>query len=369
MQGLKFAQHFTMRRKQLGLTQGDVAAYVGISSAAVSKWEQGLSYPDLTLLPKLATLLDMTIDALLGYEPQLTRNKITELYSNFAKRLAEESFETVQADIEAMLKEYYSCYPFLNRMAQLYLNYYVKASNPESVFQRIIELCERTITHSDNYHLNQEAHMLHAAVLLMSGKPQELLQYLGEDIKIHYGAEQMIAQAHAMLGDVQKAKLMLQASQFQYLFGLIGSSVESMMFDIDNTQRFDESIRRIELILATYNIISINIHLALAFYCKAAAGYMQQQRPDAALRMVKCYYDACCKLTYPLKVHGDEFFDLIDEWLENEAELGTQTPRDEQSIKSDMLNIWTQNPIFAPLQENDDFKAIMVNLRHTLKLS
>src|SRR5690606_1804998 len=134
MQGLKFAQHFTQRRKQLSMTQGDVAAYVGVSSAAVSKWEQGLSYPDLTLLPKLATLLDVTMDALLGYEPQLTRNKIRELYGSFAKRFATEDFETVQADIEAMLKEYYSCYPFLIRMAQLYLNYYMKASKPALLF-------------------------------------------------------------------------------------------------------------------------------------------------------------------------------------------------------------------------------------------
>lgn len=79
MQQLKFAEIFSSRRKQLRMTQGEVAAYVGVSNAAVSKWEQGLSYPELTLLPRLATLMDLSIDALLGYNPQLTRKKLMSI--------------------------------------------------------------------------------------------------------------------------------------------------------------------------------------------------------------------------------------------------------------------------------------------------
>lgn len=368
MQGLKFAENFSSRRKQLGMTQGDVAAYVGVSNAAVSKWEQGISYPDLSLLPKLATLLDVTIDALLGYEPQLTRAKIIELYQGFAKRMSEESFEQVQADIEAMLKEYYACYPFLIRIAQLYLNYYINARQPELVLQRIVELCERTVTHSGDYQMSQEAHMLHASVLLLSGKPQELLQHLGEGITIEYGTDQMIAQAHAMLGDMHKAQQMLQASVFQNIFSIISSETERLTFEVESPQRFDETVRRIEQIMKLYNTAGLNIHMALMFYYKAARGYMQQQRPKEALRMLECYYRACEGLTFPIQIRGDHYFDLVNDWIAQNIHLGPYAPRDEQAIKKDMLKLLQQDPSFVPLHDDPAFKALITNLRHVLKL-
>ena len=47
------------KRKQLGLTQENVAEYLGVSTPAVSKWENGTTYPDIMLLPALARLLDV----------------------------------------------------------------------------------------------------------------------------------------------------------------------------------------------------------------------------------------------------------------------------------------------------------------------
>ncbi|MBQ9150843.1 MAG: helix-turn-helix domain-containing protein [Clostridia bacterium] len=49
------------------LTQEQLAELVGVSTAAVSKWECGNSYPDITLLPKLAEIFDVSLDYLFGY--------------------------------------------------------------------------------------------------------------------------------------------------------------------------------------------------------------------------------------------------------------------------------------------------------------
>ena len=43
------------RRREKGVTQEEVAAFVGVSKASVSKWETGQSYPDITVLPVLAS--------------------------------------------------------------------------------------------------------------------------------------------------------------------------------------------------------------------------------------------------------------------------------------------------------------------------
>ena len=53
-------------RKEAGLTQKELADRIGISDKAVSKWERGISYPDITYLGKLANLLDTDSDSLLS---------------------------------------------------------------------------------------------------------------------------------------------------------------------------------------------------------------------------------------------------------------------------------------------------------------
>ncbi len=58
------------RRRALGFTQQILAEKLNISFQAISKWENGTSCPDIDLLPQLAAVLNLSIDALLGYPSQ-----------------------------------------------------------------------------------------------------------------------------------------------------------------------------------------------------------------------------------------------------------------------------------------------------------
>lgn len=78
MDHFQFTKIFANRRKELKLTQAQIAEYIGVSRAAVSKWEKGQSYPDITLLPKLAKLFHLSIDELLGYNSQMTKDEIRQ---------------------------------------------------------------------------------------------------------------------------------------------------------------------------------------------------------------------------------------------------------------------------------------------------
>lgn len=57
-------------RREKGLTQEELAEKLGVSPQAVSKWENNVSCPDIMLLPELARLFDVTVDNLLGCEPE-----------------------------------------------------------------------------------------------------------------------------------------------------------------------------------------------------------------------------------------------------------------------------------------------------------
>lgn len=50
------------------LTQNDLAEFLGVSSQAISRWEIGITYPDLELIPSIANCFNVTIDELFGCE-------------------------------------------------------------------------------------------------------------------------------------------------------------------------------------------------------------------------------------------------------------------------------------------------------------
>ena len=61
------ADQIRFYRRQEGLTQEQLAEAMGVSVAAVSKWEQGQSLPEIPMLMELADFFDLSVDALLGY--------------------------------------------------------------------------------------------------------------------------------------------------------------------------------------------------------------------------------------------------------------------------------------------------------------
>jgi len=63
----KLAKNICRYRKEKGFTQEDLAKKLGLSFQAVSKWETAQTLPDITLLPRLSQLFDISIDKLLGY--------------------------------------------------------------------------------------------------------------------------------------------------------------------------------------------------------------------------------------------------------------------------------------------------------------
>ncbi|MDE7219711.1 MAG: helix-turn-helix domain-containing protein [Oscillospiraceae bacterium] len=62
----KFGTFLVQLRKEKGMTQKDLAERLFVSDKAVSKWERGLSLPDISLLQPLAALLDVTVTELLS---------------------------------------------------------------------------------------------------------------------------------------------------------------------------------------------------------------------------------------------------------------------------------------------------------------
>lgn len=81
------AENLKAFRKRRGLTQEDVAEAVFVAPQSVSKWERGETTPDIELLPSLAKLLEVSVDALLGVDrihaDQARRDIFREAHGRF----------------------------------------------------------------------------------------------------------------------------------------------------------------------------------------------------------------------------------------------------------------------------------------------
>ena len=67
-------------RRQKGLTQEQLAEAVGVTAAAVSKWETASAYPDILLLCPLARALGTTPDTLLDFRPLLSEEELKAIW-------------------------------------------------------------------------------------------------------------------------------------------------------------------------------------------------------------------------------------------------------------------------------------------------
>jgi len=65
----RIGETIARRRKYMNMTQTQLASELGVSAQAVSKWENGSASPDVYLLPKIAQILNTSVDLLFGYTP------------------------------------------------------------------------------------------------------------------------------------------------------------------------------------------------------------------------------------------------------------------------------------------------------------
>jgi len=94
-------------RKNRGLTQEQLAAALGLTCQAVSKWETGITLPDTAMLPALADYLRVSIDQLFGYDKRERERAIEEITNEaYYGYLTKGDSAGARAVLEAGLKRF-----------------------------------------------------------------------------------------------------------------------------------------------------------------------------------------------------------------------------------------------------------------------
>ena len=148
MSQIHLAERIRAERCRGGYTQEELAGRLGVTKAAVSKWECGQSAPDIALLPKLASLFSVTLDELLGYEPLASVAKRSEIQANMQSLLEDDIARALDyANEQAAL--YWSDSELLRMVAlPLYAKAVELGNGAPEVVPGLVEAVERLLERS-----------------------------------------------------------------------------------------------------------------------------------------------------------------------------------------------------------------------------
>lgn len=171
-----FGENLKQLRMTKGLTQEQVAELLNVSKQSVSRWENNVTYPDITFLPILASFYCITVDSLLGVDYE-TNKRVLEEY--LQKRSEAHQKGDVQGAFE-LSQEMYAVFP-----------------NDKSVIDNI--MVDSYLMGFRNIHGKKEHY------LKMSVSISERFLKMTEDMEEQCRCIKNIATCHKLLGNQEEA--------------------------------------------------------------------------------------------------------------------------------------------------------------------
>ena len=170
------------------ITQEQLSVAMGVSCAAVSKWEREDTLPDITLLPMLANYFDVSIDELMGYNAARIENEINNFMEEHRKLFAAGKTTEYTTLSEKAYKEFPNDYRVMNQYMWDKVGSY--ADNDPSVLtankEELLTICEKILDGCNNVFLRLNALNMKGKVLHAEGKTDEAIALYKKEIPDWY---------------------------------------------------------------------------------------------------------------------------------------------------------------------------------------
>lgn len=178
------AEKLKSLRAEKNVSQEKLALYLNVSSQAVSKWENNISYPDIQLLPDIARFFGVTIDELIQTE-KIDNDKLYDDYSNRACDLFRDGR---YADALQIWKEAYRKMPNDIRVKEMLMSSYFDADR-KKYSDEIIEFGTQIYnSDADSYYRGQAISEV-ARVYAECGNIKKSREWVKKSFKLMHSQE------------------------------------------------------------------------------------------------------------------------------------------------------------------------------------
>ncbi len=215
-----FGKRICRLRKQINMTQKDLANLLGISEPAVCKWETDSSMPDIMLLTPLARALHTDLNTLLSYEEMLSPEKVKEFGDT-----AEEIGRTDGTDAEMLYwKKYLQEYPnseslklaCAKRLMQQQVQGVATGEQRSVLEELLLTLCK-----SEETEIKFEAQRYLASLYITSGRFEEAESILATLSNFDFNARHL----NALLLQAKKEYEAARKESEQFLFECVQNAL------------------------------------------------------------------------------------------------------------------------------------------------
>ena len=146
---MAFSDNMRTYRKERGLTQQQLADALDVSLGVISKWEKGLSTPDIQVLMEMAEVFGVSTDTLLGVN--LSLKKVDECIDVIGTLLEQRDYSACKDHIKKSLRRFPNSFLLVTASADAYMT--ISSNTHErKLSERALELYERSLELFDPIH-------------------------------------------------------------------------------------------------------------------------------------------------------------------------------------------------------------------------
>ncbi|MBR6514523.1 MAG: helix-turn-helix domain-containing protein [Clostridia bacterium] len=161
---LNIGENIKRLRKQRDLTQEELSEILGVSCQSVSRWEKGLCYPDMELIPVISSFFEISVDTLMGIDRVAEKDSVNEYLREFQIAVSQGRIYDSIDIARKGVAEHHNSYALLNKlMYALFLSGSDDADienwreNQEKYDKEIVALGERIIKYCPDREICLEA--------------------------------------------------------------------------------------------------------------------------------------------------------------------------------------------------------------------
>lgn len=196
---------------------------------------------------------------------------------------------------EALVKKYYSCYPFLLQIGVLWLNHYMLADGKErqaEVLGKLQELCTHILENCSNLELCSDARGIRASADLFCGRPKEAIDGIRDLLdpkRVLNQSDWLLMQAYLANGEPEEADSFAQASLYLHLLMLVGDSTYFLAMHMQEKEICEETIKRIDAVIGAYHLDELHPNVTAGYHYQVAVYAVMSGDHAQALRRLQQY--------------------------------------------------------------------------------
>lgn len=252
-----FGEKLKELRSKRNLTQEKLADFFGVSFQTISKWERGETYPDITMLPAIASFFAVSCDELLEVDAAKAEMRVNEYINGYSRLWSEHKLDEVKALMKQAIEEFPGNYDLLSR----YFNALIQAHCDNEYKLKINNEVQQIYDRIQNYCTDDKIRVWTKKMMCKYLRDMSLIEGSGIDIS---AAEKILDEMPAMQNtrDYEAIFLYVRDKQKRDLACANGVSellrllAEVIQRKYDNPTEYDENV--IESFLNFINTVMPN---------------------------------------------------------------------------------------------------------------